>query len=259
MRTVSDKPWWIGLSLILISSFTLPLRAETLHNAQITVVHNDVKLGTVGASSLTSAKVNDTVAADNLVRTGTKSRAELKFNDDSIARLGSYTVFTFNKGTRELNLAQGSLLIDVAKGQGKTTVVSGGITAAITGSTGLFQSVKAKDYSALYVLDGTFNANRGKLTPGQALIRNKGQFKVIRFRIQKLLRSSPMFTAFSALPSAQKIAKNAQSQDKEQGPATPSQSMSNEKAVYNRSGAKVRKEGTLSKGGTTDHNQPLGT
>jgi hypothetical protein len=40
------------------------------------------------------------------VRTGVDSRSELKFTDQTLARLGANTLFSFAEGTRDLNLQE---------------------------------------------------------------------------------------------------------------------------------------------------------
>ena len=57
--------------------------------------------------------MNDTVQEKTAVRTGADSRSELTFTDQTLARLGANTIFTFNEGTRNLNLEGGVMLLRV--------------------------------------------------------------------------------------------------------------------------------------------------
>jgi hypothetical protein len=47
------------------------------------------------------AAVNDEVRDGTAVRTGVDSRSELKFTDQTLARLGANTLFSFSEGTRD--------------------------------------------------------------------------------------------------------------------------------------------------------------
>src|SRR4030095_3627391 len=64
------------------------------------------------------------------------SRAELKYPDGTIVRIGQNTVLTFEADTRTLSLEKGSLLFYIPKGQGGGTIRTASITAAITGTIG---------------------------------------------------------------------------------------------------------------------------
>ena len=69
------------------------------------------------------------------VRTGIESRAELTFTDQTLARLGANTIFSFDKGTRNLELGGGVMLLRVPKDAGGAQINTAAVTAAITGTT----------------------------------------------------------------------------------------------------------------------------
>jgi len=77
--------------------------AAQLKEAQVTQVVKDVKLLPTSAAAR-PATVNDEVRVGTAVRTGMDSRSELKFTDQTLARLGANTIFSFTEGTRNLNL-----------------------------------------------------------------------------------------------------------------------------------------------------------
>jgi FecR protein. len=52
-----------------------------------------------------------------------QSRSELKFPDQTLARLGANTIFSFNEGTRDLNLQDGAMLLRVPKGRAAQRLV----------------------------------------------------------------------------------------------------------------------------------------
>ena len=89
------------LGVILASAVSVA--AAQLKEAQVTQVVKDVKLLPTGAAARPAA-VSDEVREGIAVRTGVDSRSELKFTDQTLARLGANTLFSFSEGTRNLNL-----------------------------------------------------------------------------------------------------------------------------------------------------------
>src|SRR5438874_7535305 len=78
---------------------------------------------------------------ENVVRTGTESRAELEFTDLTLARLGSNSIFSFDAKARAMNFTRGAVLFSKPTNSGAIELRSGAITAAITGSTGFISNV----------------------------------------------------------------------------------------------------------------------
>ncbi|HKS31583.1 MAG TPA: FecR domain-containing protein, partial [Chthoniobacterales bacterium] len=103
----------VVLTLTLAGIVALP--AAQLKEARVTEVVKDVKLLPT-ASAPRPAAVSDEVRDGTAVRTGVESRSELKFPDQTLARLGANTVFSFSEGTRSLNLQDGAMLLRVPKG-----------------------------------------------------------------------------------------------------------------------------------------------
>ncbi len=104
----------------------------------MTQVENAVHFGQIkGAqSSKRRATVGDVVRADNFITTETQSRAELKYADGSVVRIGQNTIFSFDADSRTLSLEKGSLVFFIPKGSGGGTVKTPSLTAAITGTIG---------------------------------------------------------------------------------------------------------------------------
>src|SRR5438552_13286445 len=141
---------------LVIGATGLP--AAELKEARVTAVVKDVKLLPTGAAARPAA-VSDDVRDGTAVRTGVESRSELKFTDQTIARLGANTIFTFNEGTRNLNLQDGAMLLRVPKGAGGAKINSAAVTAAITGTTVMVEThpITKKTKSSYYkfiVLEG---------------------------------------------------------------------------------------------------------
>jgi hypothetical protein len=122
----------VVLALILAGTVASP--ATQLKEARVTEVVKDVKLLPTGGASR-PATVSDEVRDGTAVRTGVESRSELKFPDQTLARLGANTIFSFSEGTRSLNLQDGAMLLRVPKGAGGAKISSSAVTAAITGTT----------------------------------------------------------------------------------------------------------------------------
>lgn len=104
--------------------------------ATVTRLQNTVTYGDTVGQARRPAKSGDVIKAANYLLTETDSRAELKYSDGSLVRIGQNTVFTFEADTRTLSLEKGSLIFYIPKGQGGGTVRTASITAAITGTIG---------------------------------------------------------------------------------------------------------------------------
>ena len=124
----------IGLSALACALAARSTVAAQLKEATVTQIIKEVDLLPTGAAAK-PATVNDNVRDGTAVRTGTESRTELTFTDQTIARLGANTIFSFNEGTRNLDLAGGAMLLRVPKGAGGAKISTAAVTAAITGTT----------------------------------------------------------------------------------------------------------------------------
>src|SRR5207344_1230671 len=109
------------------------LSAEDLAEAKVTQVVQDVKVVPAGAAGRPAA-VNETVRQGNAVQTGTQSRSELTFKDQTITRLGEKTIYNVGGG-RTIELGSGQFLLYVPKKAGGAQIKMGPVTAAITGTT----------------------------------------------------------------------------------------------------------------------------
>src|ERR1043166_4985518 len=124
----------IGLIALACAIAARSTIAAQLKEATVTQIIKEVDLLPTGAAAKRAA-VNDNVRDGTAVRTGSESRTELTFTDQTIARLGANTIFSFNEGTRNLDLAGGAMLLRVPKGAGGAKISTAGVTAAITGTT----------------------------------------------------------------------------------------------------------------------------
>src|SRR6476646_4014371 len=180
-------------------------RGAQLQEARVTQVVNDVKL-LLEQGAPRPAVVSDLVQHGNAVRTGTQSRSELTFADLTITRLGANTIFTFKEGTREMNLIDGAILFQVPKRSGGLTIRTVGVTAAITGTTGIAEyhpaTANHPQISKWLCLEGTFhlylpNGQSAEVGPGKMVATDGKSFsKVATFDIAKLVETSLFFTGF---------------------------------------------------------------
>lgn len=141
------------LSSILSALFfaALPATAAPLTGARITHIVNDVKTVAPGNAPV-RASVNDPMEPGKSVRTGIDSRTEMLFSDQTITRLGANSHFTVNDGTREISLSKGVILLQVPKGSGGARIQTNAVTAAITGTTIVLESLNG--FKKLTVIEG---------------------------------------------------------------------------------------------------------
>ena len=126
------------LPLIITLALATAASADTLRSAKITQAVKDVKVYE-GKTSGRAANIGETIDRSSSVATGRRSRAELTFQDETITRLGQNSVFSFRKGGRDVELKQGSILMQVPKNAGGATIRTATVTAAITGTTSMFE------------------------------------------------------------------------------------------------------------------------
>jgi FecR protein len=196
------------VALALVSWLPNEVIALDFSQARVTQVVQDVKVVPSGAAART-ATVNETVHQGSAVQTGTQSRSELTFQDQTITRLGEKTIFTVGQGARTVELGSGQFLLYVPKKSGGAKVKMGSVTAAITGTT-VLGNVYPSGIVEFTVLEGSACMHLDKF--GQAIYVQAGQ-KVIydpilqQFEnpvdvdIQEQL-SSPLVRDFRRLPSA---------------------------------------------------------
>jgi hypothetical protein len=211
-------------TLCALLACVLPLALATgaeLKQARVTQVVRDVKL-LPGQAAPRPAAISDQVREGTAVRTGEESRAELTFTDLTLTRLGANTIFSFDQGTRNLQLGGGAILLRVPKDAGGARINTAAITAAITGTTMLIE-YHPDAYCKFIMLEGVariFRNNRvGEsvlLHPGQMLIVNpngKGLPEPVDVDLERLMETSLLITGFDPLPSLDLIAREIRQQD----------------------------------------------
>ncbi len=124
-----------GLFLFfLLVNLAPQVRAAQLNEAEVTRIIKQVEVLPEQAAPR-PATVKDLIRGGTAVRTGVDSRTELTFPDQTLTRLGASTTFSFNEGTRTIDLGTGAMLLYVPKGSGGAKISTAAVTAAITGTT----------------------------------------------------------------------------------------------------------------------------
>src|SRR5262249_32384799 len=195
--------------LLALASWLLPndVIALDFSQARVTQVVQDVKVVPTG-SAARAATVNETVTQGAAVQTGTQSRSELTFQDQTITRLGENTIFTVGQGARTVELGSGQFLLYVPKKAGGAKVKMGSVTAAITGTT-VLGHVYQSGVVEFTVLEGSACIHLDKW--GQAMYVAAGQRVTYDPMLQRLdnpvdvdiqdQMSPPLVADFRRLPS----------------------------------------------------------
>ncbi len=198
---------------IPLLALLVPAAADTLRTANVSAAVNEVQVYP-GSSGPHAAAVGEKVATPSSVQTGRQSRTELTFNDNTITRLGQNSVFSFREGGRNVELKQGSVLLQVPKNVGGATIRTATVTAAITGTTVMFEYSPGK-WIKLLTLEGTqklsINGSKTSVSvPAGKMIIMHPNAKVIpepvTIDIAKLVATSPLAGrgTFGPLPPAAK-------------------------------------------------------
>jgi len=206
------------VAFALVSWLPNDLFAEDLAEAKVTQVVQDVKVVPSGGAGR-SVVVNETVRQGNAVQTGTQSRSELTFKDQTITRLGEKTIYNIGGG-RTIELGSGQFLLYVPKKAGGAQVKMGPVTAAITGTT-VLGHVYPSGITTFTVLEGSACLHLDRV--GQAVQVNAGQmitYDPVYERLEDPVYvdlqdqlSSPLVRDFRPLPSSGLIQEEIQSRN----------------------------------------------
>ena len=233
---MSPKRWSSRLSTLALAACVVFSPSAFAADLTQAVVRQKVNVVTVAPSLSAQAQPvsqGAIVRDENVVRTGTESRAELEFGDLTLARLGANSIFTFDAEARAMNCTQGAALFSKPTNSGRVEIRAGAITAAITGSTGFVSNqpmARAKKGRAtansqerttmIGMLEGKIRGTalwrdhtgkertfRFALGAGEMIVAQPGrQPVVVQFDIPRFLRTSPLITGFSGdLPNAGQV------------------------------------------------------
>src|SRR5256885_5682419 len=219
IRSTRPELVWTGVVLLSLIAAARSTIAAQLNEATITRLVNDVQLRS-GQEAARSAVVNESVPDGAVLQTGMGSRTELTFADQTLARLSANTIFSVNKGTRNLDLADGTALMRVPKGVG-AKISTAAVTAAITGTTVIVE-YHPHAYIKFISLEGTARLYlKGRwgesvlVRPGQMLITNpdaKSLPDPVDVDLDRLLKTSLLINDFPPLGSQHLMAKESEKQ-----------------------------------------------
>ena len=188
---------------------------EPLNRATFTDVVNDVAVVKPATNVRIPARKDDQVKAPDLVRTGERSRAELRAPDSTLTRIGANTILSFKQDGRGINLEQGSVLFHSPTGKGGGTIQTAAVTAAVTGTTIIVVCTKDGGFKLLVMEGrGTATLPNGKsvnVGPGQlvfVLPGSKGFSPVFNYHLMQQSQNAKLVDGFTGrLDSLPKIEK----------------------------------------------------
>jgi hypothetical protein len=164
----------LPVTFLALAALAAPSPAANLNEATVTRLVNQVEIIPSGQSPK-PASLGEIVRGGTDIRTGGNSRAQITFTDRTLARLGANTLFSFERGTRSLDLESGTILLQVPRNAGGATIRSAPITAAITGTTVMMEYSPGNPGTVkLIVLEGTVRISlTGRL--GESVLVGPGQ------------------------------------------------------------------------------------
>ncbi|HMJ07201.1 MAG TPA: FecR family protein, partial [Chthoniobacterales bacterium] len=222
--------------LLITSAFCLMAAATAsaapLTEAQVTKIINDVRVIDPARGSHPAA-LQETIKDELALKTGVKSRSELRFQDQTLTRLGPETSFSFKSGTRDMSLEQGTMLLHVPKGLGGARIRTAAVTAAITGTTIMIEYHPKQSLKVL-VLEGSLrlsvNGRFGDsllLTPGRMVIMPPNAKRIpepVTVDLAKIVKTSALVqmdkSESAPLPSMALIENEIATQAQEKGGRT---------------------------------------
>jgi hypothetical protein len=174
------------------------ISAAPIQNLKFTDIVKDVKVLNIATKQETTAKVGDTLAPPNVIKTGADSRAELIAEDQTVTRVGANTIFSVDANSRDVNIAKGSVLFHSPAGKGGGNIKSAGATASVLGTTLIVGASQSGGFKVM-LLEG-----KGQVTGagGGASKLNAGQMS---FAMPGKAPSQPLNFALKGQVSGSKL------------------------------------------------------
>ncbi|QSJ16804.1 FecR domain-containing protein [Nostoc sp. UHCC 0702] len=175
----------IGLWGVLLLPLSNQASAITpLTRAEIQNLQNLVQLIPRNNQKIRPAKKLDAMIPGDGLSTGRASLADLRFNDGSLARIGEQAVFQFLPKTRDFRLSNGTVLLLIPPGRGRTRIQTPSAAAAIRGSALFVRYNKQTDTTIVGALTNSgievYNKDASQtqvLQAGQLIVLVKGEFQ----------------------------------------------------------------------------------
>lgn len=224
---MKSKP--IAFIILLNCSTLMTLRAASYSEAEFTRLEKDVKVLKEN-SAPHKAALGEQLRAVTSVATGMSSRAELRFPDKTLTRLGSNSRFTLRGDARTLDLNEGVMMLSVPKKMGGAKIRTSTVTAALTGTTVEFEfsvtvdrrTHKKKEMLKVIVVEGSvdlFRTNKPRdfitIPAGKMIIMDpNGPWQaLVDVDIKRLRKTSPLLNEDDGpLPNSEHINDAVQAQ-----------------------------------------------
>lgn len=174
-----------------------------IQNLTFTEVVKDCIIINAATKAETPAKSGDVLVPPNVLKTGADSRAELVAEDKTVTRVGANTIFSVEADSRDVNIAQGSVLFASPKGRGGGRIKSAGATASVLGTTMLVGANQSGGFKVM-LLEGKGEVKGAKggavaLTPGQMsfALPGKAPSPPVNFELKGQVGGSKLVGGFS--------------------------------------------------------------
>ncbi len=145
----------LGASLVLAGLTWLPGGSAqanvALTRADIEAILNRVELIPRGRSARV-ARSRDFMAVGDTLRTAAQSQAQLRFNDGSLARVGERATFQFLPNTRNFRLSNGTMLLLIPPGRGRSTIQTPSAITGIQGSAVVVRHIEDRNLTIVMAL-----------------------------------------------------------------------------------------------------------
>ena len=191
------------LCLLLWPLSVAPAYSAAIQNLTFTDVVKDVTVINVATKQETPAKAGDVLVPPNVLKTGPDSRAELIAEDKTVTRVGANTIFSVEADSRDVNIAQGSVLFNSPKGKGGGRIKSAGATASVLGTTLIVGANQDGGFKVMLLEGkGEVKGAKGggaKLSPGQLSFAMPGKPPTapLNFQLKGSVANSKLVGGFS--------------------------------------------------------------
>jgi acrosin len=154
--------------------------------------------------------MSDVLAVGDALRTAAAAQADLRFNDGSLARVGERATFRFVPNTRNFRLTNGTVLLLIPPGRGRTNIQTPSAVTGIQGSAVVVRYIPDSDLTVVMALTNnpagpmTITANscggdsaacgatEYSLYGGQMALIQNNQVQVVEFDLPMFYQTSPL-------------------------------------------------------------------
>ncbi|PSN76143.1 iron dicitrate transport regulator FecR [filamentous cyanobacterium CCP4] len=197
-------------SLVALVLVSLPAQASvTLTRADVEALRNRVEFIPRGREAR-RARTSDVLAVGDALRTASASQADLRFNDGSLARVGERATFRFMPNTRNFRLSNGTVLLLIPPGRGRTNIQTPSAVTGIQGSAVVVRYNPDSDLTVVMALtnnpagpmtitasncggdSAACGANEYSLYGGQMALIQNNQVQVVEFDLPMFYQTSPL-------------------------------------------------------------------